>query len=114
MFGIAGEQQLYEVSQVLKVIADPARLSILQILARGEQSVTQIQYASGISQPIVSRHLSQMRTLRLVEARREGKQVIYSLGPDFSVSDGSVRLDLACGSMSLGSGTPAMAKTVAA
>lgn len=83
-----------EMSQVLKVLADSSRIAILRILIRGEQSVTAIHQAAGLAQPTVSRHLMQMRMMRLVTARRDGKQVKYSLGPSCSATSNGLSLEL--------------------
>ncbi len=90
-----------ELTQVLKTIADPARLTILEILSLGEQNVTSIHRRANLSQPTVSRHLAQMRIQRLVVARRDGKQVLYSLGPQFHNDSGALTLDLPGASLSL-------------
>lgn len=114
MFNTLPAYQLNEMSQVLKSIADPARMGILRILSGGERSVTSIHTSAGLPQPTVSRLLSQMRILRLVSARRAGKQVMYSLGSQFHQErDGGVSLELSSGSLSLFSAARS-SKTVAA
>lgn len=65
---------------LFRAFADPTRLRILNLL--GEQKelcVCDLRAALGESQPKVSRHLAVLRRAQLVEARREGKWIYYSL-----------------------------------
>lgn len=63
-----------------KLLADPARLSILATLARhGEVTVTALCDALGQGQPAISHHLQLLRVAGLVVDRREGKYVWYSV-----------------------------------
>lgn len=52
---------------------------ILDELAEGERSVTEIVRGTGLSQPNVSNHLSRLRRRNWVTARRRGNQILYSL-----------------------------------
>lgn len=63
-----------------KLLADPARLSILATLARhGEVHVSALCDALGQTQPAISHHLQLLRVAGLVVDRREGKYVWYSV-----------------------------------
>lgn len=65
---------------ILKAIAHPVRLSILQELAGSEsRTVSELVAMAGIDQPLVSHHLAQMRLRGLLWARKQGKEVHYSL-----------------------------------
>jgi ArsR family transcriptional regulator len=66
-------------SRLLRAMANPVRLLILCRLSEGEQSVTALEEAVGISQSGVSQHLALMRRQGLVAARREGLSVYYQL-----------------------------------
>jgi DNA-binding transcriptional ArsR family regulator len=61
-----------------KVLAEPARLTILSALQGGEKSVGELVAASGRSQPNVSQHLASLLKAGLVSCRREGTRVLYS------------------------------------
>jgi DNA-binding transcriptional ArsR family regulator len=63
----------------LKAMSHPLRLSVLALLADGEKNVQELTRQLGTSQSNVSQHLAQMRARDLVEARREGNQVYYSV-----------------------------------
>ncbi len=66
-----------------RALADPSRLMILMLLkARGETPVSQIAAAAGISQPVASKHLALLRQNGLVQTRRDGTTIAYSLRDD--------------------------------
>ena len=69
----------HEASGFLKALAHEARLLILCLLIDGEKSVTAIEEMLRLRQPAISQQLARLRTDRLVEARREGKNIYYSL-----------------------------------
>ncbi len=54
--------------------------AVLRALSRGEKTVTEIVESTGLSQPNVSNHLARLRQQGAVTSRREGRQVVYSLG----------------------------------
>jgi DNA-binding transcriptional ArsR family regulator len=64
-------------SDAFNAIAEPRRRDILDYLASRERSVTDIVVALGLEQPSVSKHLRVLRDVGLVDARREGRQVLY-------------------------------------
>ena len=69
-------------SDFLKAISHEGRLMILCSLANGEKSVTEIETMLASRQAAVSQQLSRLRLEGLVTARREGKQIYYSLTDD--------------------------------
>jgi DNA-binding transcriptional ArsR family regulator len=68
-----------EASEFLKALSHEARLVILCLLAEGEKSVTEIEQTLALRQPAVSQQLARLRADKLVEARRDGKNIYYSL-----------------------------------
>jgi DNA-binding transcriptional ArsR family regulator len=54
---------------------------VLDVLARGEHSVSAILVRLDISQPALSQHLKVLREVGLVQQRKNGKERIYSLDP---------------------------------
>ena len=67
---------------VLRVLADDTRLQcMLLIQQEGELCVCELTTALDLSQPKISRHLSQLRTCGLLQDRREGVWVHYRLNP---------------------------------
>lgn len=71
---------LYEqVSRIGKAVSSPKRLELIEILCQGEKSVDQLAADAEISVKLASAHLKELRISRLVEARREGKNMYYRL-----------------------------------
>jgi len=66
-------------SEFLKALSHEARLVILCMLIDGEKSVTEIEQILNLRQPAVSQQLARLRADHLVETRREGKNIYYSL-----------------------------------
>ena len=71
--------QLTQVEDVFKALADSTRLRILRLLMAGEVCVCNIHEALRIPQAKASRHLAYLRRVGLVATRREGLWVYYSL-----------------------------------
>lgn len=72
-------------TEVLRAIAHPIRLTIIDLLFKNDKlSVTEIYEALNIEQAIASHHLRILKDKRVVAARREGKKSYYYLrSPDF-------------------------------
>ncbi len=68
-----------EASEFLKALAHEARLVILCLLAEGEKSVSEIEQILDLRQPAVSQQLARLRADNLVDTRRDGKNIYYSL-----------------------------------
>ncbi len=66
-------------SDFLKALSHEARLVILCLLIEGEKSVTEIEQTLSLRQPAVSQQLARLRADDLVETRRDGKNIYYSL-----------------------------------
>lgn len=66
-------------TSVFKALADPSRRKILELLKDGDLSAGEIAEAFAIGKPSVSHHLALLKAADLVEARREGQSIIYSL-----------------------------------
>jgi ArsR family transcriptional regulator, cadmium/lead-responsive transcriptional repressor len=64
---------------LFRSLADPARLAILQRLARGQARVIDLTSELGLAQSTVSKHLACLRDCGLVDARPSGRASVYSL-----------------------------------
>jgi len=65
-----------------KAMADETRQQIMSMLCCEWLCVSDIVERTGVTQPTVSHHLSILRETALVNTRREGKQVFYTLNQD--------------------------------
>lgn len=68
--------------RTLKILADQNRLRILMLLREKELFVCQLMAVTGLSQSLVSRSLALLEREGLVQSRRQGKHVFYSLKKD--------------------------------
>ncbi len=64
---------------LLEVAAEPNRRRLLQLLAGGEQSVTQLTTAFPVSRSAISQHLLLLAEAGLVTARKDGRNRFYRL-----------------------------------
>lgn len=65
--------------RAMKILADPTRIRIVRLLGREELAVAELQEILGIGQSTLSSHLAQLRQAGLVEDRKSGKHVRYSV-----------------------------------
>ena len=63
----------------LKLLANEDRLLLLCQLSQGEMSVSDLEEKLGIRQPTLSQQLGVLRTEGVVNARRDGKRIFYSV-----------------------------------
>lgn len=75
--------QLYQqLARVAQALASDARLQILEFVAQGERSVDSLAAMTGLSVANTSKHLQALRQSGLVQARKEGLHVFYSVAGD--------------------------------
>jgi DNA-binding transcriptional ArsR family regulator len=70
-----------DIADLFRIIGHPLRMVILLALVAGEHGVGALEQETAIGQPTLSQQLAILRKAELVEARREAKQVFYSLNP---------------------------------
>lgn len=71
---------LYEqVSRIAKASSSPKRLELLGLLCQAAKTVETLSQEANISVKLASSHLQELKSARLVESRRQGKNVIYHL-----------------------------------
>lgn len=76
---LCDEQELTLIADTFQILANPTRLQIVRALAGRELCVGDLAATVGASHSAVSHHLRQLRQMRLVRYRREGKLTYYSL-----------------------------------
>ena len=67
------------VAETFRMLGDPTRIRILDALGEGELCVGDLARIVGQSESAVSHQLRLLRTMRLVRARREGRQAYYAV-----------------------------------
>jgi ArsR family transcriptional regulator len=73
--------QTCEIPALLKALADPIRMEVVQSLAGGGRCECELTEALGLAQSRLSFHLKVMRQAGLITAREEGRWVYYKLAP---------------------------------
>lgn len=68
-----------QVARVGQALASPKRLEILDVLAQGEKAVEAVAADVAIGVKLASAHLQALRVAHLVQARRDGKRMLYRL-----------------------------------
>lgn len=66
-------------AEVLKAMAHPVRLGVIEVLASGERTVTELYEVLGCSQSMMSQQLKILCQQKLVDIRKEGTQKYCSL-----------------------------------
>lgn len=64
---------------VVRALGDPKRICVLETLADGERSVSDLSANAGCQVPNMSQHLAVLRSAGLVSTRRVGTTVLYRL-----------------------------------
>jgi ArsR family transcriptional regulator len=66
-----------------KALSDETRQSILRMLEQREMCVCEIVGAFDVSQPTISHHLDILKRAGLIESKRKGQNIYYSLNKDW-------------------------------
>jgi ArsR family transcriptional regulator, lead/cadmium/zinc/bismuth-responsive transcriptional repressor len=67
------------VAELFRAFSDTSRVRIMSALLDGEKNVNTLAELVGISESAVSHHMRGLRQTRIVTARRDGKEVYYSI-----------------------------------
>jgi len=65
------------VAELFRAFSDTSRVRIMSVLIGGEKNVRTLAELVGVSESAVSHHLRGLRQMRLVAARRDGREVYY-------------------------------------
>ena len=74
-----GPELLESAAGTLRMLAEPTRLHLLWQLAQGPKTVTELVEAALVPRTVISQHLAKLRLSGLVDTRKDGRHVIYSL-----------------------------------
>lgn len=75
-------EELYSLAEVFKVFGDSTRIRILCALFEAEMCVCDIAFLLNMTQSSISHQLRFLKQSRLVESRRDGKTIFYSLNDE--------------------------------
>lgn len=75
----SGDEHFHSVAFLSKSLSDENRLRILACVSHGKKSVTSIVEELGLSQPLVSHHLKELKGSLLVKIERSGPFIYYEL-----------------------------------
>ena len=89
-------EQARKASDLLKALSHESRLLILCLLVEGEKSVSELERVIKMPQAAVSQQLARLRFDRLVNTRREGRVVYYSIASEEVSSIIGTLYDLFC------------------
>jgi DNA-binding transcriptional ArsR family regulator len=79
---VLDERTAAQVAELFRAFSDTSRVRIISALTAGELNVSALAEAAGISESAVSHHMRGLRQMRLVRARKDGRQVFYCLDDD--------------------------------
>jgi DNA-binding transcriptional ArsR family regulator len=85
-----------QATAVLQVLANENRLLLLCQLSQGERSVTELEQMLDIRQPTLSQQLAVLRAEGLVETRRDGRRIFYSVADSRVLALLNILYDLYC------------------
>jgi ArsR family transcriptional regulator len=80
------EQISNQIATPLNAIASPQRIAILLLIGKGEACVCHLEASLGWRQAYISQHLMALRKADILQDRREGRYIFYSL-KDASILD---------------------------
>lgn len=110
---MAGDLQPDHCAELLKALAEPLRLRIVDVLRESPRNVSGIAESLGVEVMTASHHLGILKNAGLVERQKQGRFAVYSLRPGVSTRG---QIDLGCCQLKLPkddrsrSGKPAGAK----
>ena len=76
---VSSEDERQRYAAVGRALADPKRLCVLESLADGEMSVSELSTHASCQVPNMSQHLAVLRSAGLVSTRRDGSTIYYRL-----------------------------------
>jgi ArsR family transcriptional regulator len=79
-------EHLTYLADTFQILANPTRLQIVDALARRELCVCDLAAVVGVSQSAVSHHLRQLRQMKIVRYRKDGRMAYYRLDDEHIAS----------------------------
>ena len=79
MFMVMNSIQAKARAAILKALAHPTRVLMLDALSRGDRCVNDLRILAAVSQPTISHHLEKLKKVGIVTERRQGKKIVHHL-----------------------------------
>ena len=78
-FPVLDEHTAAHVAELFRAFSDTSRVRILSALIGAEMNISALAAVVGISESAISHHMRGLRQMRLVQSRRDGKEVFYRI-----------------------------------
>jgi ArsR family transcriptional regulator len=78
-FSVLDEHTAAHVAELFRAFSDTSRVRILSALVEQEVNTSTLAQMVGVTESAVSHHMRGLRQMRIVQARRDGKEVYYSV-----------------------------------
>ena len=88
------ELKAIQLAELFSALSDASRVRIISLLIEGEMSVSALAEGLNMTESAVSHQLRGLRQMRIVRARKEGRQVFYTLEDEHVQKLYSMGLDL--------------------
>lgn len=76
---VLDEHTAAHVAELFRAFSDTSRVRIVSALVGQEKNVTELAKLVGVTESAISHHMRGLRQLHIVQARRDGKEVYYSI-----------------------------------
>ena len=93
---------LSDCSDILKSLADKTRLRVVFSLLDGPLTAGKLQEILGLEQSLLSHHLYKLRRLNLVQTKKQGRVVYYSLADTVVIAESRSALNFGCCQLTFG------------
>ena len=78
-FSVLDEHTAAHVAELFRAFSDTSRVRILSAIVEQEVNTSTLAQLVGVTESAVSHHMRGLRQMRIVQARRDGKEVFYSM-----------------------------------
>ena len=79
---MAVDTSAQRVADAARLLSDPIRVQVLELLRSADREVCQCELSFGVSQPTMSHHLRKLAEAGVVDVERRGKWAFYSINDD--------------------------------
>jgi ArsR family transcriptional regulator len=83
---ILNEHLAAQVAELFRAFSDTSRVRIVSALLTREMNINALAEVVGISESAVSHHMRGLRQMRMVQSRRDGKEVYYRIDDDHIIA----------------------------